>query len=115
MIKITYIPIKGVDPNRNFAHNWMVPDEDGNTGSSTSPCSDTFSGPYALSEPECATVDNFLNDNRGIFDTYIAVRKVRQGILQSLIKLNFQLHSYQHSFLYPYGNSRSAAVSKHFS
>lgn len=88
----------------------MVPDEDGNTGSSTSPCSDTFSGPSALSEPECATVDNFLNENPGIFDTYIAVRTLCKNFKR--FYLNFQLHSYQHSFLYPYGNSRSSAVSK---
>ena len=66
----------------------MVPDENGSTGSSTSPCSDTFSGPFALSEPECASVDNFLNDNYGIFDAYIAVC-FSFPRSKSLYKMNF--------------------------
>jgi hypothetical protein len=53
----------------------MVPDEVGNTGSSTSPCSDVFSGPESFSEPECYAIDRFLNAHRGIFDAYLAVRK----------------------------------------
>lgn len=52
----------------------MVPDENGNTGSSTSPCSDIFSGPSAFSEPEMASIDNFLKNHPGIFDAYIAVK-----------------------------------------
>lgn len=28
----------GVDPNRNFAHNWLMPDETGNEGASRAPC-----------------------------------------------------------------------------
>lgn len=51
----------------------MIPDEDGNTGSSSSPCSDTFSGAYALSESECSAIDKFLNDHTGIFDVFLAV------------------------------------------
>ncbi|KAL7013596.1 hypothetical protein ACKWTF_015485 [Chironomus riparius] len=79
----------GVDPNRNFGYNWMVPDEVGSTGSSTSPCSDVFSGPEAFSEPECHAIDKFLNSHKGIFDVYLA------------------MHSYDHSILFPYGNSKA--------
>jgi len=79
----------GVDPNRNFAHNWMVPDEYGVTGSSTSPCSDVFSGIQPFSEPETFAVHNFLSNHTGMFDVYL------------------DMHSYDHSILYPYGNSRS--------
>jgi hypothetical protein len=32
----------GVDANRNFAYNWLVPDETGSLGASTSPCTDTY-------------------------------------------------------------------------
>lgn len=63
-----------MDPNRNFAYNFLVPDEVGNTGTSTSPCSDVYSGTEAFSEPECLAIDRFLNSHRGIFDAYIAVR-----------------------------------------
>lgn len=33
---------RGVDGNRNFGYNWLVPDENGNAGASTSPCSGSF-------------------------------------------------------------------------
>lgn len=51
----------------------MVPDEVGNTGTSTSPCSDVYSGTQAFTEPECLAIDRFLNFHRGIFDAYLAV------------------------------------------
>lgn len=63
----------GVDPNRNWGYNWMVPDEYGVTGSSTSPCSDVFAGTHPFSEPETAAVNQFLTSHRGIFDIYLAV------------------------------------------
>ena len=37
---------KGVDLNRNYAIEWM------NAGTSTNPCSSTFGGTAAFSEPE---------------------------------------------------------------
>lgn len=38
----------GVDGNRNYAYNWLVPDETGNAGGSTVPCTDTFGEFYAI-------------------------------------------------------------------
>jgi murein tripeptide amidase MpaA len=32
----------GVDGNRNFAFNWLTPDETGNEGGSRIPCTDTY-------------------------------------------------------------------------
>lgn len=32
----------GVDGNRNFAYNWLTPDETGNEGGSRVPCTDTY-------------------------------------------------------------------------
>lgn len=71
----------------------MVPDEYGDTGSSSSPCSDVFAGNRAFSEPETAAVDKFLSEHPGIFDAYL------------------DIHSYDHSILYPYGNSRTPVAS----
>lgn len=84
----------GVDPNRNFAYNWMTPDETGNPGASTNPCSDTFSGNSPFSEPETTAVQNYVTQHRGEFDLYLA------------------MHSYAHMFLHPLGTSRVRIVSK---
>lgn len=77
----------GIDGNRNFAFNWLIADETGNLGASTNPCSDTFAGPRAHSEPEAQAVDNFLRANAGKFDIYLA------------------FHSYAHQILFPMGNT----------
>ena len=52
----------------------MVPDEYGSTGSSTSPCSDVFSGVQPFSEPETFAIHNFLSNNTGKFDVYLDVK-----------------------------------------
>jgi carboxypeptidase A len=63
----------GVDGNRNFAFNWMVPDENGNTGTSSSSCNDIFPGYTPFSEVETAALDQYLRKHHGKFDAYIAV------------------------------------------
>ncbi len=45
----------GVDPNRNYSYGWGI-----GSGSSNSPCSDTYRGPSAFSEPECVSVRDFV-------------------------------------------------------
>ncbi len=47
---------RGVDLNRNYSYNWGVDD----SGSSPDPCSDTFRGDYAFSEPETQIVRDFI-------------------------------------------------------
>ncbi|CAB3376148.1 Hypothetical predicted protein [Cloeon dipterum] len=47
----------GVDPNRNWDFQWSK------QGASDSPCSDTYAGPKAFSEPEVKAVADFLLDN----------------------------------------------------
>lgn len=44
----------GIDLNRNFAHEWSNP-----AGSSSNPCSGTYHGPSAFSEPETRAVRDF--------------------------------------------------------
>merc|ERR1719454_502840 len=46
----------GVDLNRNFDVNWSGP------GASNNPCSDTFYGPSAASEPETQVLVSVLNE-----------------------------------------------------
>lgn len=83
----------GVDANRNFAYNWLVPDENGNLGASTTACSDTFAGPTPFSEPETAAVEAFLSRNYGKYDVYLS------------------FHSYAHLILFPLGNTAVRIVS----
>ena len=83
----------GVDPNRNFAFNWLQPDETGNLGASKAPCSDTFAGSAPLSEVETAALDAYLSQNVQKFDVYLA------------------LHSYAHQILIPFGHTPVRVVS----
>jgi len=45
----------GTDPNRNFDFFWMA------AGASNNPCSDTYAGPRAFSEPETLALANFYS------------------------------------------------------
>jgi hypothetical protein len=73
----------GVDPNRNWSHDWGQ-----STGGSTTTSSDTYRGPSALSEQETSLIDAYLralprlsalwdihsiNGNFGTYDAYLAV------------------------------------------
>lgn len=69
----------GVDLNRNFSYMWGYD----NTGSSPTPSSETYRGPFAFSEPEAGAI--------------------RDLAIQKNYGTHFNLHSYQNAFLYPWG------------
>lgn len=69
----------GVDLNRNFGYMWGYD----NSGSSPTPSSETYRGPFAFSEPEAAAV--------------------RDLAIQKNYGTHFNMHSYQNAFLYPWG------------
>jgi len=75
----SFLKCKGVDPNRNFAHKW------GGKGTSNYPCSETYKGPSAASEPEIASVQKFVYENR------------------EQIKLFLTFHSYSQMLFLPWG------------
>ncbi len=83
----------GVDLNRNYNFKWGV------TGSSTNPCSETYRGPSAASEPETQAHQNLIlslfPDQRGPGDNDPAPITAT-GILISL-------HSYSELVLWPWG------------
>lgn len=84
----------GVDLNRNFMFAWgMV------NGPSTPPCSETFPGTSAASEPETQAIQDFLRslfpDQRGASDD-AAAADTTSGIVISL-------HSYSNLVLWPWG------------
>jgi carboxypeptidase A len=83
----------GVDPNRNFRFNWLVPDETGDRGASTTQCSDLFAGPRPFSENETVAIENFLEQNHQKFDIYLS------------------FHAFAHMLLFPYGHTRARVVS----
>jgi carboxypeptidase A2 len=69
----------GTDINRNFDSTW------GTDGASTNPCSDTFRGSSAASEPE----------------TQVIQRELRR--IASTIRGVFTIHSYSSLWLFPWG------------
>jgi hypothetical protein len=69
----------GVDLNRNYPFHF------GEAGTSTSPCSDIYRGPSAVSEIETSRLKTFLDANA------------------STIKAYLTLHSYGQDWIYPWG------------
>ncbi|XP_075347621.1 carboxypeptidase A1-like [Mycteria americana] len=68
----------GVDPNRNWDAGF------GGPGASRNPCSETYHGPYANSEPEVKAIVDFVK-NHGNIKAFVSI------------------HSYSQLLLYPYG------------
>lgn len=72
----------GTDANRNFGYKW------GGAGASKDPCSDTYRGTTAFSEPETKAVRDALKH------------------FQHQVKFYLTLHSYGSYMLYPWGYSK---------
>ncbi len=69
----------GVDINRNYSHKWGFD----TSGSSTNPCSETFRGASAASEPETAAIQNL--------------------VAQQKFAVAVGFHSYSQLWLFPWG------------
>ncbi|XP_058058076.1 zinc carboxypeptidase-like [Anopheles bellator] len=65
----------GTDPNRNFNFQWN------NGGTSTTPCSDTYSGPYPESEVEVANLSNCIRSVAGNIRLFLSIHSRGQLIL----------------------------------
>ncbi|XP_074020602.1 carboxypeptidase A1-like [Numenius arquata] len=74
----------GVDPNRNWDAGF------GGSGASGNPCSETYHGPYANSEPEVKSIVDFVKSHGNI-------------------KAFISIHSYSQLLLYPYGYTTTPA------
>ncbi|CAO1387518.1 unnamed protein product [Diamesa serratosioi] len=72
----------GVDLNRNYGYKW------GGQGASRQPCSETFAGSSAFSEPETKAVKDFI------------------GASSANWKGSISFHSYGQYILYPWGYDR---------
>jgi carboxypeptidase A2 len=71
----------GTDLNRNFAEEW------GNAGTSDSPCSETYGGPSAASEPETQALQNYLSS------------------VGATLLTSFHFHTYGQLWLIPWGST----------
>ncbi|XP_055527853.1 uncharacterized protein LOC129720401 [Wyeomyia smithii] len=71
----------GADPNRNWGYNFMQ------GGASSVPCSDTFAGPEAFSEPETKSLSEYFTSVQSSISTYLS------------------FHSYSQLLLLPYGHT----------
>lgn len=89
----TTFPNYGTDLNRNLSFKW------GLTGSSGSPCSETYRGPSPLSEPENVAISSYIlalfPDQRGPNDTDAAPANTTGLVIN--------LHSYSPLIIYPWG------------
>ncbi|XP_052864272.1 zinc carboxypeptidase A 1-like [Anopheles cruzii] len=65
----------GTDPNRNFNFQWN------NGGTSTTPCSDTYSGPNPESEVEVANLSNYIRSVAGNIRLFLSIHSRGQLIL----------------------------------
>ncbi|GIY20000.1 carboxypeptidase A2 [Caerostris darwini] len=63
---------RGVDLNRNFAFHWRE------GGSSSSPCSETYAGFTAFSEPETKALSDYIFSQKEKFIAYLAVHSYSQ-------------------------------------
>ncbi|GFY41751.1 carboxypeptidase A2 [Trichonephila inaurata madagascariensis] len=63
---------RGVDLNRNFAFHWRE------GGSSSSPCSETYAGFTAFSEPETKAISDYIFPQKEKFVAYLAVHSYSQ-------------------------------------
>ncbi|KAL8222510.1 UNVERIFIED_CONTAM: Multifunctional pyrimidine synthesis protein CAD, partial [Gekko kuhli] len=75
----------GVDPNRNWDAGFGV------AGSSGNPCSETYRGPHANSEPEVKAIVDFVKSHGNI-------------------KAFVSIHSYSQLLLYPFGYTSKKAA-----
>ena len=71
----------GIDPNRNYSYMWGLDDQ----GSSPDPCSETYRGTSAFSEPETQAIKSFVEDRD--------------------FKIAMNFHSYSNLLIYPFGYS----------
>jgi len=74
---VTGSTCRGADPNRNFPFDW------GTGGSSTNPCTDTYMGPRAASEPEVSALVDLLGTLQGDMVSYVSLHSYSQLILIS--------------------------------
>ncbi|XP_013107110.2 zinc carboxypeptidase [Stomoxys calcitrans] len=73
----------GTDANRNFDSHWME-----NGGASNNPCSETYAGPEAFSEPEAKALADYVTS------------------IQDKINIYISFHSYGQYLLSPYGHTK---------
>lgn len=114
---------KGADPNRNWNYHWMrkkskqtfVPCSriyitDG--GASNQPCSETFAGPQAFSEPETKSLSEFITSVQSNLIGYIAFHSYSQLMLLSYGDNPMHLENYNE--LYDIGTLAATNLAKRY-
>ena len=92
-------PNYGTDLNRNCGYRW------GLTGSSGTPCSDTYRGPAPFSEPENQAIRDYV---RGLFPPQRGPGE-NDPAPDTASGLMISLHSYAQLVLYPWGWTTAAS------
>ncbi|MGQ5525300.1 M14 family metallopeptidase [Chitinimonas sp. PSY-7] len=93
---------RGADLNRNFTYSW---NSTGGTGSSGSPCNETFRGPSPASEPEIQALEAYVRtlwpDLRG--------PNVNDPAPATTSGIHMDIHSYSELVLWPWGDRSTPA------
>lgn len=79
--RVPYGNCFGADPNRNWGYRWNT------GGSSNNPCSDTYAGPYAFSEPSVESTSRYLSS------------------IQSQVIAYISFHSFSQMLMFPFGHT----------
>ncbi|XP_037037661.1 zinc carboxypeptidase-like [Bradysia coprophila] len=92
----------GVDLNRNFDYQWM------SVGASDNPCSETFGGPVAFSDPESRALRDFYVERKEDIKVYLAFHSYGQYILSPWGYTYDHVHNYDQ--LMQIGNAAADAI-----
>jgi len=87
----------GVDNNRNWDYKWLT------GGSSTNPCSETFAGPRAFSEPEETHLANYIQQHGNVV-----------GYIDFHAAAYLFLNPYGYTSAHPPNNAAQWALSEEF-
>ncbi|XP_039747908.1 carboxypeptidase B-like [Pararge aegeria] len=95
----------GVDPNRNYDYFW-------GTASSRDPCSETFHGPRAFSEPETLVTRNIMNSFRTRISLYLDIHSFGSMILFGFAAPSPGRLPPNHATLTSVGNQMARAIDR---
>ncbi|EFA05749.1 Zinc carboxypeptidase A 1-like Protein [Tribolium castaneum] len=104
--RVPYSSCYGADPNRNWDYHF----NDG--GASPSPCSETYCGPKAFSEPTTKSLSEFITTIAPKLQAYIAFHSYSQLLLLPYGYTSKHLENYQE--LYDVGVKAATSLAKRY-
>ncbi|RZC41101.1 zinc carboxypeptidase [Asbolus verrucosus] len=104
--RVPYFLCSGADPNRNWGFHFNE------GGSSSFPCSETYCGPEAFSEPSTKTLSEFISTIGSSLQAYIAFHSYSQLLLLPYGHTSQHLENYQD--LYDVGKKAATSLAQRY-